>query len=369
MAVPLKILIAPLDWGLGHTTRCIPIIRYLLQEGHEVMVAAEGASARLLSENFPGIPLLPLEGYRIRYSRNRRLFTFRILAQVPKILAAIRREKKWLSQMQSRYHFDLVISDNRYGLHLHAVPCCILTHQLQIKSGQGKWADDILRRLHYRLLNRFTACWIVDEPAPDGLSGELAHPAVLPPRAQYIGILSQFDIAAKATPVAENHILVLLSGPEPMRGQLEKLLLAQIRSLPQYTFEIVAGNPSGAVPCDLPEHITYHTYLGAAALAPLIGRAALVLCRSGYSTVMDLAVLDKKALLIPTPGQTEQEYLGQYLREKKYFSGTTQENLQLALEIPKALQARLSPVKPLVASHKIAKVLAPFLQTTLQLLP
>jgi hypothetical protein len=363
LTASLKILIAPLDWGLGHTTRCIPLIRYLLQEGHRVIAAAEGASARLLQENFPGIPLLPLEGYRIQYSHSRRSFTFRILLQVPKILAAIKREHKWLQQMQQQHRFDLVLSDNRYGLYQQGLPCCILTHQLQIKSGKGRLADALLRVLHYRMLNRFDACWVVDEAGNGGLSGDLAHPSVLPPKAAYIGILSQFEQMPEAAPAEGNKILVLLSGPEPMRGQLEALVLEQIRVSPQYEYVVVAGNPSGTVPQDLPQHVVYHSHLAAAALAPLIAGAALVICRSGYSTLMDLAVMGKRALLIPTPGQTEQEYLAYYLQQKKYYSAVPQHRLQLASNIPKALSATVSPVKPSDFSFKAIAVLSPLLQS------
>ncbi len=359
----MKILIAPLDWGLGHTTRCIPLIRYLLQEGHQVVAAAEGPSAQLLQENFPGIPLLSLTGYRIRYSSSKWRFTLRILSQVPQILSAIRRERKWLQQMQERHHFDLVISDNRYGLHLSGTPCCILTHQLQIKSGQGRLADSLLRVLHYKMLNRFDACWVVDEAANGGLSGDLAHPPVLPPKAKYIGILSQFENRAVTGSVKEHKILVLLSGPEPMRGQLEALVIEQLRALSQYEITIVAGNPAGALPGDIPQHITYYTHLTAAGLTPLLAEATLVICRSGYSTVMDLAVTGKSALLIPTPGQTEQEYLAQYLQQKKYYYTVPQHRLQLALDIPKALSATWSPVKPSDCSSKTALVLSAFLKS------
>lgn len=365
MAASLKILIAPLDWGLGHTTRCIPLVRYLLQEGHQVTVAAEGASARLLQENFPGLALLPLEGYRIRYSNHKTLFTIRILLQVPKILSAIRSEKKWLEQMQQIHHFDWVISDNRYGLYHSGIPCCILTHQLQIKSGQGRWADRLLRRLHYKMLNRFNACWIVDEAANGGLSGDLAHPSVTPPRAAYMGILSQFsDFIFDPKQVVTNRVLVLLSGPEPMRTQLEQLVLEQAAGLTQYEFIIVAGNPLGAVPAVLPEQVTYYTHLASKELAPLLASAALVVSRSGYSTIMDLTVLGKRALLIPTPGQTEQEYLALYLQKKKYYSSTLQNELHLAVDIPKALTAALLPLKPSDYPNRIKEVTAPFVTPT-----
>jgi UDP:flavonoid glycosyltransferase YjiC (YdhE family) len=344
LTTPSKILIAPLDWGLGHTTRCIPIIRYLIAQGNEVYVAAEGASARLLLENFPGINLLHLDGYRIQYSRKKEMFTVKILLQVPKILATIKKEHQWLQQQQQIHQFDLVISDNRYGLYHSEIPCVILTHQLQILSGKGGFADAMLRKLHHRLLNRFRKCWVVDEEANGGFSGKLAHPQVLPAHAVYAGLLSQFSgCIPDNSNQNKTQILVLLSGPEPMRSQLESMILRQTKALTTYRFTIVGGNPLGNMIDDLPKHIIYYTHLNAQKLLPELQKAALVICRSGYSTIMDLAVLGKKALLIPTPGQSEQEYLAAYLKEKKYFQTCTQDALQLAIQIPEALSSEMQP--------------------------
>lgn len=337
----MKILIAPLDWGLGHTTRCLPLIAYLRSLGHEVVAAVSGAPARLLTDNFPGIAVLPLEGYGIRYSKYKNAFATRIIVQIPKILRAIKSEHAWLARQQDEHRFDLVISDNRYGLFHPGIPAVIMTHQLQILSGKGRLADLILRKLHYPMLERFAACWVVDEAGADNLSGKLAHPAVLPAHAQYIGLLSQFmDRAVPANAHTEaKEILVLLSGPEPMRGQLEAILLQQAAQLQQYPFVFVAGNPLGSIPGTLPAHITYHTHLPAPQLLDALQRASLVLCRSGYSTLMDLAVLGKKALLIPTPGQTEQEYLAAHLNRLGYYLVRDQPAVQLSADIPVALAA------------------------------
>src|SRR5690606_17876403 len=188
----LKILVTPLDWGLGHTTRCLSLIDYLIKEGHQVVVAAEGHSAMVLRTNFPELALLPLKGYRITYSKKRQWFVAKLLTQVPKILRAISREYRWLKQQQVIHHFDAIISDNRYGCFLNKVPSVLLTHQLQIQTNLGSGADKLLRLLHYRLLRNFQQVWIVDTVDGGGLSGKLAHPEVLPPQAKYIGLLSQF---------------------------------------------------------------------------------------------------------------------------------------------------------------------------------
>ncbi len=344
----LKILIAPLDWGLGHTTRCIPLIRYLLAQGHQVIAAAEGASARLLNENFPRLVILDLQGYRVHYSSNKRGFTWHILKQVPRLLSAIRRERAWLLQLQEQYSFDLILSDNRYGIYNPHVPSAILTHQLQIQSGWGALIDRILRTMHYRLLHKFNECWIVDEPGAQNLSGILGHPRHSPRNARYLGWLSQFAPAARGNgPLLPDNekplVLVLLSGPEPMRSQLEQALLPQMQGLERYRFILVAGSPLAKSDHALSPFIQYYSHLNAAELAPIMQQADLLICRSGYSTLMDIAVMGKKALLIPTPGQTEQEYLARYLGRNGYFYSRDQASVHLERDIPRAMASGIFP--------------------------
>ncbi len=334
----LRILIAPLDWGLGHATRCIPVIKYLLSQGHEVTAAGENPAAGILKAAFPEIAVLTLEGYRISYSKKRSGFMLRIVSQIPKILRAIRRERRWLRALLRSEHFDLIISDNRYGFYSEEVHSVILTHQLQVITGMGKTADVILRKLHYRLLGRFAACWVVDNPGSENLGGILSHPGAVPLNARYIGWLSQFTARTTAAEETPGQILVLISGPEPTRSLLESEILKQASVLTQYHFMVAAGAPAGAVPAGLPSHVVYHPYLGASALQEAIARSELVICRSGYSTLMDLAVLRKRALLVPTPGQTEQEYLGKRLQRGGTCLSVRQERLRLERDIPAALK-------------------------------
>lgn len=333
----LRILVVPLDWGLGHATRCLPVVSYLLSEGHEVVTAGEGRAAAVLKANLPAVSILPLRGYRVSYGRKRSSFMLRIAWQIPKVLRAIRRERRWLRKLLQSERFDLVISDNRYGLYAEEVRSVILTHQLQVVSGMGKAADRIARKLHYRLLGRFTACWVVDNPGSAGLGGVLSHPAAVPRNARYIGWLSQFPAPPKEVRETSGQVLVLLSGPEPTRSLFESVLLKQASALPQYHFIVAAGVPAGKMPEGLPSHIRYHPYLGTSDLLEAILRSELVICRSGYSTLMDLAVLRKKALLVPTPGQTEQEYLGKWLHENAAWRAVRQERLNLERDIPAAL--------------------------------
>ncbi|GAA4432550.1 glycosyltransferase [Ravibacter arvi] len=303
-----------------------------------VTVAAHENGAVLLQKNFPELRILPLAGYEIRYGSSRATFTARIVLQIPKILAAIRRENHWLRRTLAAEPFDVVISDNRYGLY-HPVPySVILTHQLRIITGLGGVADRLLQRLHYRLLNRFDACWVVDGKEWPDLGGALSHPAQKPKNPQYIGPLSQFEAGNSGHEAVPGKILFLLSGPEPMRGLLENKLIVQASRLPSYRFVMVAGSVGQQKPAVVPPNMTYHAWLEAKALQAEIESCELVVCRSGYSTLMDLWVLGKKALLVPTPGQSEQEYLAKNLQDQAVFPVRQQEDLNLETDIPSALQ-------------------------------
>ncbi|MGZ5222172.1 MAG: glycosyltransferase, partial [Chitinophagaceae bacterium] len=149
----LRILVAPLDWGLGHATRCIPVIYELLTRNVEVWLAGEGPQEILLKKEFPDLPFLYLRGYRVKYGKSGMGLISAIFRQVPQILSSIRQENNWLKDVANKYQFDAVISDNRYGLFHPEIPCVFITHQLSIKSPFGKWSEKILQKRNYRFIN------------------------------------------------------------------------------------------------------------------------------------------------------------------------------------------------------------------------
>jgi len=330
---PLRILVAPLDWGLGHTTRCVPIIRYLLSLGHKVTVAGNDWQRSYIEETFPGIETIHLDGYNVRYGTSGKTFLFNILKQLPRLLGTVKKEHRWLGKLQTTHPFDLIIADNRYGLYHQGIPCVIMTHQLQIQTGLGNYCNTLLRHLHYRLLHKFAQCWVVDVAGAPNLSGKLAHPKHLPRNAHYIGLLSQ--VAAPIQVAATDHsLLVLLSGPEPQRTILSDTLWAQLSAY-KGNIIFVEGTDGGKERTDVPVNVSYHKRLTGQELQPILQAASLVICRSGYSTVMDLVALQKKAILIPTPGQTEQEYIARHLSRQQVFLSAAQQgmNLKLLLDI------------------------------------
>lgn len=314
-----KILLAPLDWGLGHTTRCLPLARHLQTLGAGLYFAGTESQISFFRKSVPEATFLPLEGYGIRYSQTRRGFMPTLLRQLPGIFQTIRREHQWLLQAAEEHRFQGILSDNRYGLWHPQIPSVFLTHQPSLKTGFGPAADAVFARLHQSLMRHFGGIWLVDNPAFPGLSGDLAHPTVLPPNACYIGLLSQFEegkISGNFAP--ENGLVILLSGPEPQRGILSQKLWEQVKEFPEMPIAFIEGRPDAPERAPISPNLRWFAQLDATALAPLLQSARYVISRSGYSTLMDAAVLGLKLILIPTPGQTEQEYLGKTLfRDQK----------------------------------------------------
>jgi hypothetical protein len=326
----LRILIAPLDWGLGHVTRSIPLIRHILSCGHQVIFAGNESQQQYVKTLLPRLEYITLEGYNVSYSRSKYGMIPRIALQIPRLKKKIREERAWLQEAIKLHRIDAVLSDNRYGLYSRLVPCVFITHQLQVRSGYGRHLDHLLLRLHYRFIERFTQCWIVDEEADAGLSGTLAHPATLPKiKTDYIGLLSQ--CAGKTGSTVQHDascILILLSGTEPQRTILSELLWKKaIKSGHHIIF--VEGSEKVVSPAVIPPHISYHKRLSADNLTTAFDAASIVICRSGYSSLMDLVALNKKAILIPTPGQTEQEYLARLLSQQKIFMAADQQKFDI----------------------------------------
>jgi hypothetical protein len=327
-----KLLVAPLDWGLGHATRCVPIIKSLIDHNCQVWLAAEGAQEKLLREEFPALPFLPLKGYRIKYSKAG--LTGKLLLQIPSILRSINEENNWLKEQVSKYQFQAMISDNRYGLYHEEIQSIFITHQLCIKSSLGKWSERFLQKWNYKLIERFTECWIPDEEEKNNLAGELSHPEKLPALpVKYIGPLSRF--ARNNVVEIKGHLLIILSGPEPQRTILENKIIDQIVNY-DGTATIVRGLPTERNIIPSTNTIHFYNHLSSEGLNNEAMKAEFVISRSGYSTIMDMAALQKKCIFIPTPGQAEQEYLADYLMKKRFAFCIEQKNFSLAKHIEEA---------------------------------
>ena len=320
----VKILVAPLDWGLGHTTRCIPIIRELQAAGCQVLFAAAGPAARLIEQEFPGIQILPLGGYQVHFSGKRP--GIQLAIQIPKIWMAIRREHRWLKALVKTMKIQAVIADNRWGLHHPEIPCVFITHQLHIITSYGIWLDRLASRINYWFIRKFTACWVPDLAGAPGLAGNLSHPASLPGPTFYLGCLSRLDKLPVSIPKYD--LAILISGPEPQRTQFENKILSQLSGTGK-TAVMVSGQPDKSFDLMLSPQVRHISHLPADQISKIIQESGLVICRSGYTTLMDLMKLGKRAVLIPTPGQPEQEYLAAHMMRQGWFYAVRQDDLML----------------------------------------
>ncbi len=321
-----KVLIAPLDWGLGHATRCIPIISTLIKQHCTVIVAAEGQIKIILQEEFPDLQFIELRGYRVKYSRYKCWMPVKLLLQLPKIMHRIYVENRWLGKIIKEHNIDAVISDNRMGLYSKKIPCVYITHQLLIKTG-SRFTENIAQKVHYHYINKFRCCWVPDAEGALNLAGDLSHPVILPKASvTYLGFLSRFEETSLQN---KYDLCIVLSGPEPQRTVFEKIILADIQKL-SLKICLVRGLPlEKQIPQLSNPSIDIKNHLPAHELSTIIQQSLLIISRCGYSTVMDLVKLQKKAILVATPGQSEQEYLGKYLQSKKIFCCVDQKNFSL----------------------------------------
>ena len=322
-----KVLIAPLDWGLGHTTRCIKIVKLLIDKGCSVIVASNSTQKQLLQKEFNNIEFLELEGYNITYSNNPKLFPLKLIAQLPKISLRIVKEHQWLQKTIEKQRIDLVISDNRYGLYTSKIPCVIITHQLTIKAPFA-WLENVLQRINYSYINRFTQCWVPDYAGDKNIAGLLSHPKKLPKvPVHYTGPLARFE--KDDTAVIHYQYCIILSGPEPQRTILEEIILKQLPTIKGNCLLVRGKLDASPIEASSP-NVTIKNHLNGLKLEEAINVSAYVITRSGYTSVMELLALQKKSILIPTPGQTEQEYLGKQLMHQHWAYCVDQKDVDLS---------------------------------------
>jgi len=317
-----RVLVAPLNWGLGHVARCIPLIRSLEQMGAEVLLASDGAALRLLKAEFPHLPAFQLPSYHIRYSSSNMVLN--IARQLPRMLYAIRAEQWATERLVQEHGIQGIISDNRYGCFSKKADSVLLTHQLHLRV-PNRFLEWSANRVLRTALRQFDAIWVPDVPDASGLSGVLSHPAPAGIKTQYIGILSRMRSYPQEP---EYDVAVVLSGPEPQRSVLEQRLLEQAMTLP-HKFIFIRGKMQSKEHYYVADNVEVVSYLTAAELNEVLLASEVLVCRSGYSSIMDLAVLGKKALLIPTPGQTEQEYLADYFAAENTFLVQKQDEIDL----------------------------------------
>lgn len=317
-----RILIAPLNWGLGHATRCIPVIEALENHGYEPIIASDGVALELLKKEFPGRKILELPSYKIEYAKNGSYFKLKMLFQIPNMIKAVRNENRVVEQWIKEHNIEGIISDNRLGVYAKKIPSVFITHQLNVLTGNTTW---ITTKIHRLFINKHKQCWVPDVESKPNLTGKLGHPDNCPVNIKYIGPLSRLN--KKSLP-KKYDLMVILSGPEPQRTMLEDKLRKELVHFDGSTI-FIRGVVEPEQKTTTEANITYHNFMGTAALEDAFNESEVVLCRSGYTTVMDLAQLGKKAFFIPTPGQYEQEYLAKKLKKGGLVPYALQDNFKI----------------------------------------
>lgn len=309
-----RILVTPLDWGLGHATRCIPVIRKLLNRSCEVMIAGSGASLLLLQKEFPQLTFFSLSPYAPKYPATDSM-VWTMAMQLPKFLQTIRHEHDEVDALITQQKIDLVISDNRYGCWTTKVPCIFMTHQSNILMPKRfGWLAPVVRKLNQRIMNRFSGCWIPDYPGEDSMAGDLIsfERTIQKNHIRYIGLLSRFTSPVKRD--SKYDLLCIFSGPEPQRTMLENLVVRQLKTFSGRV--LIVRGLMGDINIPLHTNAVVHDFMTSDDLQEAIESSEIILTRSGFSTVMDLNRLSARAIFIPTPGQTEQEYLAKKIAEQ-----------------------------------------------------
>ncbi len=317
-----RILIAPLNWGLGHATRCIPIIRELIDQNFEPVIASDGPALDLLKKEFPDLEHHSLPSYNIQYPKYSLLFSWKLLTQTPHILRNIHAEKKVVQHLVQTKNISGIISDNRWGVRSKNVPSVFVTHQIKVFSGFTTWMSSLIQQNYIR---KFDECWIPDISDYPNLSGKMSYPKNTDFPIKYLGIISRLE--KKIIP-KEFDILVLLSGPEPQRGILENLMFEKLKVL-DVKMLMVRGVIEEKQVLEKKDNFSVYNFLKTEELEKALNSSNLVICRPGYTSLMDLAKLEMPAFLIPTPGQYEQEYLALRLKKLKLLPSCSQKSFKV----------------------------------------
>lgn len=294
-----KILVAPLNWGLGHATRCIPIIDALLARGSQVILASDGDSLSLLQKHYPFLESFCLPSYDINYKY--KSIVANIILQSPKFVRAVWKERHAINKIVKEHSIDAILSDNRYGCRSDACPSYFMTHQLRLLHSV-RFIEEIGSWFNRKLVSPFDKVLVPDYEAYPGLSGRMGHDNRWK-ELHYLGPLTRFTFDHNE--VEDIDLLMILSGPEPQRSIWENSLLDKYGNEKELKWVMVRGKP-----CEISgQDDRIISFVDAVSLQSLISRSKHIITRSGYSTIMDLKGLDKEITYVPTPGQTEQEYL------------------------------------------------------------
>jgi uncharacterized protein (TIGR00661 family) len=322
-------LISPLNWGLGHASRIIPIIDYCLKSGKHVVIAGNGSSLELLKMKFPQLKYEHIPSPAMQYGIKSALnFNFYIHAIL--MFINILRERIFTKRIIRKHKIDTIISDNRPGVFNRKIKSIYITHQINIyRSLKEDKFSQIMSRINYRIIKQYNYCWSPDFEAHTTLAGRLSKNNTNS-LVNYIGPLSRFSLAQSNGKFLKKYeVVCIVSGPEPPRKFFEQLLVSKFSNSTFKTL-IIRGLPNEERQMRAIGNVEFLNHCTDEEFLYLINSASHIICRSGYSSVMDMIVTCKNAILIPTPGQPEQEYLAIHLNGKYGFTCMSQNDFASA---------------------------------------
>lgn len=329
-----RVLVAALDWGWGHATRTIPVVHQLLQEGAPVILGGSGSSGALLKEQFPTLPFAELPAYNPRYGP-KGMSVARLLGQAPHFASAILNEKVNVAALAKDWGINRIISDNRYGCYSKNAKSAIICHQLSPALPSGwTWASPVARRINGRLLAQFDEVWVPDNEGDRSLTGQLSVGSHK--RIRYVGPLSRMKPGIRTTNYA---VTGVVSGPEPLRSVFENALRREFATLRAATL-LVKGIKTSVPEWSIDGTHEEVSYLAAAELNERILQSATVVCRAGYSSVMDMSCVGGRVIFVPTPDQPEQQYLAKRLNSQNIALAVSQDNMNIEANIRRVQETK-----------------------------
>lgn len=325
-----RVLVAPLDWGLGHATRDVPVIHHLREAGFEVILVADGRPYDFLSRRFPDLKIIRCPGYDITYPKSDQ-FMVHMARSGPRIAIALREERKAAERIAEETGAEIIISDNRLNFRSEKTKNIFITHQLRVKAGPLTFAASALHRKFY---SKFDEVWIPDHEGKNNIAGDLSYLARPKKNYRYIGPLTRFSLVKTPMDGKGKQLLFMLSGPEPQRTIFEDLVISELKKNPVPAL-ILRGQPGQPHDSEPLPGVRMLNHLDDEQLAGAIGESYAVVSRGGYSTLCDLTAAKKKLICVPTPGQTEQEYCAEYLAGKNTTVAMNQKKFSLEKALKK----------------------------------
>lgn len=341
------------DWGLGHATRSKPLIEALLERDCKIDFITTGRALKVLKEHFgERCSYFDVPSIVSPYTKSEH-FVLSFIKNGPKMLQSLKNARRASKKIIHENGYDLVISDCRYDVYGEKKKSFLINHQLRFAAPAG--AETFAELWLAQRMSKYKKVIVPDFPGKDNLTGKLSHKLhfIKSKKVEYVGILSHIK---KTKCRKDIDYLITLTGPEPQRSLLEDIVFKQAGCLSGKVV-IAGGNPDKDKP-KLAANVEYHPYLNTQQMEDCLNRCKFFISRSGYTSMMELAELGiSKALLIPTPGQTEQEYLGEFYMKQGYFPQVTQKELDLAHDCALAEDYRGFPA-PWDTEQSVKNILA-----------